>query len=481
MDNQINKDNTLLISPVTRIEGHAKITIDLNQDGAVRDARFHVNEFRGFEKFCQGRYFTEMPAITPRICGICPVSHSVASAKACEMIMGIEPTYTGRLLRRLIHLGQTISSHALSFFHLSSPDFILGWDSDPATRNIIGLAQHSPDLALRGIRLRKFGQEISERITGKKIHIMGIVPGGVGAPLSEENRKALLGWIAEAAQTTLMGIDIIKKYHEQNRDMVESFANFPTLYLGTVGPEGEWELYDGKLRFMDINGKILNDQIDPKNYLNYIAERPIEWSYLKYPYYKPYGFEKGFYRVGPLARLNVAAKMKTPKAQKEFLNFRSLNGGKPVHGTFYFHYTRLIEMLGAIEEAEIILKDPKITGQETQTQGRHNYTEGIGSSEAPRGTLFHHYKTDATGKLTEVNLLIATGQNNPAMNRSVLEVARQYVHGKNVKEGALNRVEAAIRCYDPCLSCSTHAIGAMPILIEIKDHLGETLHVVKRG
>jgi len=481
MDSQINKDNIILISPVTRIEGHAKITIDLAADGTVRDARFHVNEIRGFEKFCEGRMFTEMPTITPRICGICPVSHSVSSAKACEMIMGIKPTYTGNLVRRLIHLGQTISSHALSFFHLSSPDFILGWDSDPALRNIVGIAQTSPDLALRGIRLRKFGQEISERITDKKIHIMGIVPGGMGAPLTEENRKALLGWIKEAVETTTIGIDLIKKYHDQNKDMVNSFANFQTLYLGTVGPQGEWEIYDGKLRFIDVDGKILQDQIDPKDYLDYIAERPVDFSYLKYPYYKPYGFEKGFYRVGPLARLNVASRMKTPKAQKEFLNFKSIGNGKPVHGTFYFHYARLIEMLAAIEEAEQILKDPKITSDDVQTKGSLNYHEGIGSSEAPRGTLFHHYTTDNSGRLTRVNLLIATGQNNPAMNRSVLEVAKQYVRGKDVKEGALNRVEAAIRCYDPCLSCSTHAIGSMPMVIEIKDHTGAVVHVLKRG
>ena len=480
MDSQIDKKNTILISPVTRIEGHAKITIMLGEDGQVRDARFHVNEFRGFEKFCEGRLFTEMPTITPRICGICPGSHALASVKACEMMMGIKPTYTGNLLRRLVHLGQMVSSHALSFFHLSSPDFLLGWDSDPALRNIVGLAQNFPDLAVRGIRLRKFGQEISERITGKKIHVMGIVPGGMGFPLTEENRKALLGWIAEVTETTLMGIDIIKKYHDQNKEMVNSFANFPTLYLGTVGPQGELELYDGKLRFMDADGTILQDQIDPKNYLDYIAERCIEWSYLKYPYYKPYGFEKGFYRVGPLARLNVASRMKTPKAQKEFLNFKAMNNGKPVHGTFYFHYTRLIETLSSIEEAEQILKDPQVTSGDIQARGIRNSNEGIGCSEAPRGTLFHHYKTDASGKLTAVNLLIATGQNNPAMNRSVFEVAKQYVHGRNVKEGALNRVEAAIRCYDPCLSCSTHAIGSMPMVIEVRDHTGECVHVLKR-
>ncbi|MEI7998931.1 MAG: Ni/Fe hydrogenase subunit alpha [Candidatus Omnitrophota bacterium] len=481
MDNQIDKKNTILISPVTRIEGHAKITIQLQADGSVSDAQFHVNEFRGFEKFCEGRLFTEMPAITPRICGICPVSHSVASAKACEMIMGIKPTYTGNLLRRLIHIGQNVSSHALSFFHLSSPDFLLGWDSDPATRNILGIAEKFPDLSLRGIRLRKFGQEISERITGKKIHSMGILPGGMGFPLSEANRKALLVWIPEAIQTTLMGIDIIKKYQEDNKEMVNSFANFPTLYLGTVGPDGENELYDGKLRFIDADGKILKDQLDPAKYLEYIAERSIDWSYLKYPYYKPYGFEKGFYRVGPLARLNVASKMKTPKAQKEFLNFKSMTGGKPNHGTFFFHYTRLIEMLSSIEEAEQILKDPQITSENIQTFGKWNNPEGIGCSEAPRGTLFHHYGTDDSGKLLKVNLLIATGQNNPSMNRSVLEVAKQYVNGKDVKEGALNRVEAAIRCYDPCLSCSTHAIGSMPITIEIKDHQGQTINVLERS
>ncbi len=477
----VNAAKTILISPVTRIEGHAKITIMLDNDGNVQDARFHVNEFRGFEKFCEGRLYTEMPTITPRICGICPVSHSVSSAKACEMIMGIKPTYTGDLVRRLIHLGQMISSHALSFFHLSSPDFLFGWDSDPAKRNIIGIAEKFPDLAKRGIRLRKFGQEISERVTGKKIHTMGIAPGGMTYPLTEENRKALLDWIPEVMETTRMGVDIIKKYHDDNRSEVDSFALFPTLYLGTVGPEGEMELYDGKLRFIDQDGTILEDQVPPENYLEHIAERPIAWSYLKYPYYKKYGYDKGFYRVGPLGRLNVATKMKTPLAQKEFLNFKSMGKGRPVHGTFYFHYTRLIEVIASIEEAKRILEDPKVTSTNIQTLGNRNQAEGVGSSEAPRGTLFHHYVTDEDGKLTKVNLLIATGQNNPAMNRSVLEVAKQYVRGKDVKEGALNRVEAAIRCYDPCLSCSTHAIGSMPLVIEMRDLKGQLLNVIQRG
>jgi NAD-reducing hydrogenase large subunit len=472
---------TIVISPVTRIEGHAKISIQLNEDGKVEDALFHVNEFRGFEKFCEGRMYTEMPTITPRICGICPTSHTLASVKACEKIQGIQPTYTANLLRRLMHIGQNLSSHALSFFHLSSPDILLGYDSDPVKRNIFGIAEKYPDVAVRGIRLRKFGQELSERITGKKIHIMGIVPGGMAFPLTEENRKALLEWIPEAKESVQLAIGIVKKFHEENEAMVTSFATSPTLYLGTVGPEGEHELYDGKLRFMDADGTILEDQLDPEKYLDYIAERSVDWSFLKYPYYKPYGFDKGFYRVGPLARLNVCNKMQTPLAQGEFENFKKMNGGKPVHGAFYFHYTRLIEALGDVEDAERILNNPEVTSLQIQHHGKWNYAEGIGSSEAPRGTLFHHYKTDETGKLTMVNLLIATGQNNPSMNRSIAEVAKQYVDGNNIQEGMLNRVESAIRCYDPCLSCSSHAIGAMPMLIQVIDAGGNVIKSVKRN
>lgn len=470
----------IIISPVTRIEGHANISIELDENGQVSDALFHVNEFRGFEKFCEGRMYTEMPTITPRICGICPTSHTLASVKACEMIQGIKPTYTANLLRRLMHIGQNLSSHALSFFHLSSPDFLMGYDSDPAKRNIIGLAEKYPDIALRGIRLRKFGQELSERITGKKIHIMGIVPGGMAYPLTEDNRKALLDWIPEALGTVRIGINLIKRFQEENIDMVQSFAVSPTMYLGTVGPDGEHELYDGKLRFIDTDGTILQDQLEPQQYLDFIAERSVNWSYLKYPYYKPMGIEKGLYRVGPLARLNVASKMRTPLAQKEFEYFKAINNGKPVHGAFYYHYTRLIEALSDVEDAEKILNDPQVTSSHIQHHGRWNYEEGIGSSEAPRGTLFHHYKTDETGKLTMVNLLIATGQNNPSMNRSVLEVARQYIKGDDIKEGMLNRVESTIRCYDPCLSCSTHALGQMPMVIEIKNAKGEVIKRVER-
>lgn len=471
----------ILISPVTRIEGHAKITINLDEAGEVQDAVFHVNEFRGFEKFCEGRMYTEMPVITPRICGICPVSHAVASVKACEMIEGIIPTPTGEMLRKLMHLGQNISSHALSFFHLSAPDFLLGYDSDPGKRNILGIAEKFPDIAIRGIRLRKFGQEISERITGKKIHSAGIVPGGMAFPLTEADRTALLSWIPEAKETSETGIGIIRRFMDENAEMVNGFATSPTHYLGTVGPDGTHELYNGNLRFVHQDGHILQDQLDPSRYLEFIAERSVKWSYLTYPYYSPLGIDEGIYRVGPLARLNVASRMKTEAAQKEFELFRSLNGGKPVHGTFFFHYARLIEALASVEEIELLLQDPDITSTDIRTLGSWNRTEGIGSCEAPRGTLFHHYLTDENGKLRKVNLLIATGQNNPSMNRSITDVARQYVKGPDIREGMLNRVESAIRCYDPCLSCSTHAMGQMPLLIEVVDAEGKMVSEVRRG
>ncbi len=471
----------IIINPVTRIEGHANITIDLNDKGAVTDAHFHVNEFRGFEKFCEGRPYTEMTSIAPRICGICPVSHAVASAKACEMIMRVTPPVTATLLRRIMHLGQMISSHALSFFHLSSPDFLLGFDSDPEKRNILGIAEKFPDLAVRGIRLRKFGQEASERITGKKIHAVGIVAGGMTCVLTEENRQALLAWVPEALETTRMALDIFKKFRKEMRDEFDGFASFKTLYMGTVGPKGELELYDGKLRFVSEEGAIIADQLDAKDYLQYIAERPVEFSYLKSPYYKPLGYPQGIYRVGPLGRLNVASCITTPLAQKEFLEFKQMGQQKPLHGSFYFHYARLIETLYSVEEMKNILEDPRVTSPDVFAQAGHNQSEGVGSSEAPRGTLFHHYFTDENGILKKINLLIATGQNNPAMNRSVLEVAKKYVDGRNVKEGALNRVEAAIRCYDPCLSCSTHALGAMPLQIQIRDHTGQIIRTLQRG
>jgi NAD-reducing hydrogenase large subunit len=415
-----------------------------------------------------------------RICGICPVSHSVCSAKAGEMIMRVTVPPTAHMLRKIIHMGLVISSHALSFFHLSSPDLLLGWDSDPNLRNIAGLAIKYPDLAKRGIRLRQFGQEICGRITGKKIHAMGIVPGGILFPLKPADRKALLAWIPEVTETTKMAIDLIQGYIKDHKQEVDAFANFETLHMGTVGPNGEHELYDGRIRLVDSHGKVLQDQFDPANYLDIIAERPLAWSYLKAPYYKPMGYPDGIYRVGPLSRLNVASKMKTSLAQKEFENFKQIQS-YPNNGSFYFHYARLIEILACIEEIKQILDDEKILSTEILATAPRNQAHGVGCTEAPRGILFHDYHVDKDGKVLKTNLLIATGQNNLAMNRSVLDVARQVVRKGSASEGALNRVEGAIRCYDPCLSCSTHALGRMPISMEIFDARGQLIKTVSRS
>lgn len=469
---------TIRIEPVTRVEGHAKITLVMDDSGRISDARFHVNEFRGFEKFCEGRMFTEMPNITPRICGICPVSHAVSSAKACENIMRVSPPPAATLLRRLMHLGQIISSHALSYFHLSSPDFLFGWDSDPAQRNILGLAEKYPDLARRGIRLRQFGQELSERITGKKIHSVGIAAGGMLSGLSEDNRRALLEWIPEALDTTQRGLDLFKTYADSHVEEMNGFARFASPHLGTVGPLGEHELYDGRLRWIDETGAILADQIDPARYAEFIAERPVSWSYLKMPYFKSRGFPEGAYRVGPLARINVATRMRTPRAEAERKELMARGQGRPLEGNLYYHYARLVEILTSVELVQEFLSDPAAFEGPLLAHAGRNQAEGVGSSEAPRGTLFHHYAVDEHGLLTRVNLLIATGQNNPAMNRAVLEVARQYVQGLDVKEGALNRVEGAIRCFDPCLSCSTHALGRLPIRLEWVSLDGRVLKVL---
>jgi NAD-reducing hydrogenase large subunit len=468
------------IDPVTRIEGHAKISIIVNEQNEVVNAQFHVDEFRGFEKFCEGRLYTEMPVITPRICGICPVSHSLASAKACDELQRVQLTETGTNLRKLLQLGQILSSHALSFFYLSAPDLLLGWDSDPALRNIVGIAEKFPEIAKQGIRLRKFGQEISLQLTGKKIHTNGVIAGGVAAPLQSESRDELRRAIPEALKTVQMGLKIFKDYMGQHQEEVETFSPTPTVYMGLVGMHGRHEFYDGTLRWVGVDGQILQDQVSPQSYLDWIGEQPVEFSYLKYPFFKPLGMPQGIYRVGPLARLNICSGMKTPLAQTEWELFRGLKAGSIVHGTFYYHYARLIEMLTAIEQIEELLFDPQILMPQVHVEAKLNQEEGIGCTEAPRGTLFHHYRVDSGGKLTMVNLLIATGQNNPSMNQSILDIAKQYIHGSEVPEGVLNRIEAAIRCYDPCLSCSTHAMGQMPLMIKMLNESGQVLRTIHR-
>jgi NAD-reducing hydrogenase large subunit len=469
----------IVIDPVTRIEGHAKITIRLGEDGRVADARFHVAEFRGFERFCVGRPFWEMAGISARVCGICPVSHLLASAKAGDAILAVRIPPAAEKLRRLMNLAQIIQSHALSFFHLSAPDLVLGWDSDPARRNVFGLIAEAPELARGGIRLRQFGQEVIESLGGRKIHPAWSVPGGVREPLAAGRRDHLRARLPEARATARSALALFKGMLDAHREEAESFGHFPTLFLALTTPAGGWEHYDGLLRFVDAEGKVVADGLEPSRYAEYIGEAVEPDSYLKSPYYKPFGPERGIYRVGPLARLNVCARIGTELADAELAEYRQ-RGGRTVLGSFFYHYARLIEILAATEKMERLLDDPDLGSDDLRATAGINQREGVGCSEAPRGTLFHHYQVDGDGLLRFVNLIIATGQNNLAMNRTVAQIARRYVKGAEVPQGVLNRVEAGIRAFDPCLSCSTHAAGQMPLVVRLVGPDGALLHEVRR-
>jgi NAD-reducing hydrogenase large subunit len=470
----------IIIDPVTRIEGHAKISIFLDDNGQVSDAEFHVVEFRGFEKFCEGRPYGEMPGITPRICGICPVSHLLAAAKAGDAIMAVSIPPAAEKLRRLMNLGQFVQSHALSFFHLSAPDFLLGWDTPQATRNVFGLIAANKDLARAGIRLRQFGQEIIQLLGDKKIHPAWAVPGGVRSSLTEEGLARIRNWLPEAFATTGTAFELFARTLETHRRELQIFGNFPSLFMGLVEPDGTWEHHGGKLRFVDSSGSVIADQLDPQKYFDYIGESVQTSSYLKSPYYIPLGFPDGMYRVGPLARLNVAERMGTPKADAELKKFKKLGRGA-VTSSFLYHYARLIEILASLERIEESLKDPDLLSEDLRADAGINSLRGVGVSEAPRGTLFHDYTVDRDGLLRKVNLIVATGQNNLAMNRTVAQIARHYIRNEKIPEPMLNRIEHGIRCYDPCLSCSTHAVGQMPLRIQLIAPGGRVLHELARG
>ncbi len=470
----------ILIDPVTRIEGHAKITIHLDDEGNVADAKFHVVEFRGFEKFCEGRPLWEMPSITPRICGICPVSHLLASAKACDAILAVKIPVAAEKLRRLMNLGQIIQSHALSFFHLSAPDFLLGWETPVAQRNVFGLIAANPDLARSGIRLRQFGQEIIEHLGGRKIHPAWAVPGGVREPLTEEGRQQIKARLPEALGTTRNALTLFRDLLKKHEREMQVFGKFPSLFMGLANEKGTWEHYDGFLRFVDASGNVIADEIDVNQYREYIGEAVQSDSYLKSPYYRPMGFPQGMYRVGPLARLNVCKEMGTPLADEELERFRHFGSGA-VTSSFLYHYARLIEILACIERIEGLIEQSELLSDRLRADAGINKLEGVGASEAPRGTLFHHYQVNEDGLIQKVNLIIATGQNNLAMNRTVAQIARHYIQGNTIPEPMLNRVEAGIRAFDPCLSCSTHADGRLALEVALVAADGSVLDQKGRG
>lgn len=471
---------TIIIDPVTRIEGHSKITIHLDDAGRVSAARFHVTQFRGFEKLVEGRPFHEMPSLTARVCGICPVSHLIASAKACDALLAVQIPEAAAKLRQVLNLAQILQSHALSFFHLSSPDLVLGMDADPLKRNLFGVAADSPDLARDGIWLRQYGQEIIALLAGKRIHPAWVVPGGVSAPLTADRRELILAKAPEAIKRIRRTLDWYKEVFGHFDAEIRTFANFPSLFMGLVSDHGELEMYDGKVRFVDATGQIVADGIEAHQLGDYIEEAVEPDSYLKSPYYKSMGYPDGIYRVGPLARLNLIDRIGTPLADEEWAEFRMLERGATL-SSFQYHYARLIEMLYCVEKIERILDWHDILSDHVRAKADPNSLEGFGISEAPRGTLMHHYKIDRKGLMQWANLIIATGHNSLAMNKGVYQVARYFVHGEKIEEGMLNRVEAVIRTFDPCLSCSTHAFGQMPMSIQLLSPDGELLDELKRG
>jgi NAD-reducing hydrogenase large subunit len=470
---------TITIDPVTRLEGHGKITIQLNGQGEVEDAHFHVTQVRGFERFSEGRPFYEMPSLMARVCGICPVSHLIASARACEAIMSVRIPYTAAQLRRMLNLAQMVQSHALSFFHLSSPDLLLGMEADPKVRHIFGVVAARPELGRAGIALRRFGQHIIELLGTKRIHTGWVVPGGVTEPLSAAKRDEMLAMLPEAYSNIRLALDWYKKIADNFRPEIEVFANFPSLFMGLINEDESIAFTVGALRLIDSKGNIVEDGIDANRFTEVIGEAVEPYSYTKFAYYKPLGYPEGSYRVGPLARLNIVKSMGTPLADKELTEFKQLADG-PVLSSFYYHHARLIEILHGVEKIEMILNDPQILDKHVRATAGVNRLEGAGQAEAPRGTLHHHYKVDENGLIKWANLVIATGQNNNAMNKGVLQAARHYVKDGKFTEGILNRVEAVVRTFDPCLSCSTHAFGQMPLALTLVSAEGKVVDQVVR-
>ncbi len=471
---------TITIDPVTRLEGHGKITIHLNDQGKVENAYFHVTQVRGFERFSEGRPFYEMPSLMARICGICPVSHLIASAKACEAIMSVRIPHTAAQLRRMLNLAQMVQSHALSFFYLASPDLLLGMESDPKVRNLLGLAAAKPELGRAGVGLRRFGQSMIELLGSKRVHPGWVVPGGVTEPLSAEKRDKILAMLPEAYAGIGLALDAYKQIADNFKKEIEVFANFPSNYLSLINEDESIAFTDGALRLIDANGATIEDGMTATRFTEVIGEAVEPYSYTKFAYYKPLGYPDGSYRVGPLARLNIVKQMGTRRAEKELLEFKQLAAG-PVASSFHYHHARLVEILYGIEKIEEILTDPLILDTHVRATAGVNRLEGAGQAEAPRGVLHHHYKVDDDGKMIWSNLVIATGQNNNAMNRGVLQVARNYIRDGKFTEGILNRVEAVVRTFDPCLSCSSHALGQMPLHISLVSADGDELDRIARG
>ncbi len=479
------------ILPVTRVEGHGKVTIHMNERNEVEEARLHIVEFRGFERFILGRPYWEVPVIVQRLCGICPVSHHLAAAKAMDRIVGGENlTPVAEKMRRLMHYGQMFQSHALHFFHLSAPDFLFGTDGTASSafgapaekRNVIALAGKYPELAVQGVMMRKYGQEVIKATAGKKIHGTGAVPGGINKNLSIAERDALLSDVPQMIEWAKSAVKIARDFTADHLVELMPFGSFDSNHLSLVREgDGALDLYHGVLRAVDKDGNRIVNDVDYQRYLEVVNEEVRSWSYMKFPFMKVLGPEKGWYRVGPLARLNTASFIPTPEAEAARKEYAALTKGKPNNITMCYHWARMIELLHSIEVIRDLLNDPDLQGTDLVMKGPRR-EETVGLIEAPRGTLFHHYRVDKHDAVTMCNLIVSTTNNNEPMNRAVGKVARDHFTGKSeISEGLLNHIEVAIRAYDPCLSCATHAIGRMPLEVTLLSASGEVLDRRVRG
>jgi NAD-reducing hydrogenase large subunit len=477
-----SKKRKIVINPVTRVEGHGKVTLHVNEEGKIEQARLHIIEFRGFERFVQGRFFWEAPVIVQRLCGICPVSHHLAASKAMDVIVGADKlTPTAEKMRRLMHYGQTFQSHALHFYHLASPDLLFGFDAPVAKRNVIGVIAEYPEIATQAVLMRKYGQEVIKATSGKKIHGTGAIPGGINKNLSIAERDELLKDIDQVLQWSIEGLQLCKKVTIDGGQSLLDFGSFNSNFVSIGREDGCMDLYDGKLRAKDYEGNIIFDQVEPADYLDYIREEVRSWSYMKFPYIVSLGKENGWYRVGPLARVNNCDFIDTEIAEKERQEFMALGGGKPINSTMAYHWARMIELVHSGEKMKELLNDPDLQGDDLVTSGERRES-GVAWIEAPRGTLFHHYEVDKdTDQITMANLIVSTTSNNEPMNRAVRVVAEQYLDGKEITEGLLNHIEVGIRAYDPCLSCATHALGAMRLQVQLLDADGNMLDEKFRG
>ncbi len=455
---------TITVEPVSRIEGHAKITVNLNDAGQVDDAHLHIVEMRGFEKLLQGRPVEDAQRIVTAICGICPVSHHLASAKAADHGMGVEIPRTAALLRELMHMGQYIHSHTLHFFYLAAPDLIFTPDGDPKQRNVFGVIEANPELATQAVINRKRGQNMIRTIGGRQAPVTA-KPGGISKGITEDQRQEMLKAAEESIEFTKLGLEVATPIFEQYMDVIKVLGNVETPMMGLV-KDGNLELYDGTLRMVDKNGSLMKE-FDPHDYADYIQERYQDFSYLKFPYWKELGWPEGIYRVAPLARVNVCDKISTPLANDMLTDFRSMFGRMPQQ-TLLYHYVRLIELMYASERAVELLNDPDITSTDVWAKPEPREGVGVGVLEAPRGTLIHEYATDDAGIIQKANLIVSTGHNNAAIDMGVREAAKLLIKDGEPQEGLLNRLEMVVRAYDPCFSCATHTIdGRWPIKLEV--------------